>query len=314
MRLSADIRFVDLLGEIDFGETIRQQARAGVLDGAWIYEDANYWQGVETDKAYGLTDLCTSTLRKLAGTPHWAELATEIAGLIDLGTGSGIKTCELAGSIQNHGRDDCRSALVDINRDLLAQAAFRLAALGIGERPPVLACRAQFDHLQEIIRAHRWGSVGCTAFSILGNTIANLPEDGTLQLLSSATRKRDILIVSLELASADGIRNSADDVLRHYDKSEYVKKLFSAPLKHLPGAAPIQIGLCSGVSRYSRLPGTISVFAHTKFEGRPVSIIHSNRYDQDEFSALLAEYGFRLILASWRVETPLYRYLVFERV
>lgn len=298
---------------------VREQAKTGLIDSLFCYIGPNnIWARVDNDVVYDLSRICLATLEALIASSEVRLLLRDAVRFIDLGPGTGDKLASFvraAGEVTRH--DKLGILAIDINDILLRQLRFTLRSHG-GTRLAVLSARASFDQLPAADSRFKLLSgrlkAGPTIMLILGNTFGNLNEDRLFASINRVLLPGDLLILSLEFASATGRQNAMDEVLGHYRESPTIRSLFSRSLTYLDGKiGPLAIDLATDDRRFSSQRGTKTVYAHANVDGKDVVTVYSNRYDLDALAQSVESRGYEHLHARHIMASEFFRYLVFRK-
>lgn len=299
-----DVEVHSSISARDLKKEVAASLRANELDPKLLYvtaRQASLWREVflrhspihgNPDFARIYSDACALAVDGLRAGRVW---------LVGLGCGTGLKEAQLCAWLRESGHEVEFSA-IDVSRELVMEAAGRLAEAGAASERHLVCDLGEIDFLR------RWLDAGDRTtprvFTFFG-LVPNLKPPCVAQLLRELLRPGDLLLVSVHLAPmGEGIEEKAamERILPQYNNPETLAWLRAAidewELGSLIGEPQVVAGLLKvipcvfGIAPWKSYDTFVSFTSRRgHFTDTPFFLFRSFRYTLPLFEELLHEAG-----------------------
>jgi len=218
----AGITIHSSMANIDLDEVLAASLRANRLDPKLLYvtpRQAELWREVSLKHSPIHSNPEFTRIYHDAYARILEEMRAEKIHLVGLGPGTGLKEAELAARLQSHGREVLFTA-IDVSRDLVEEAAKRVAATGAAADRHLVCDLAELAFIREWLDASERNVP--RLFTFFG-IVPNLEPEFAGRLMRELLRPGDVLLASAHLAPvSDGVSLEAamDKIVPQYDNAE----------------------------------------------------------------------------------------------
>lgn len=305
-------------------EQLERSLHARNIDQKFLYVDVDsvrQWRALIGSREYKTYEHCAGALKVLLRSEYWKGVMKSGAldCVVDLGVGAGQKDLEIIESfIRLAPGRELLFAIIDTSLPMLEATYQHLVPMlkNSGGRITVKPCKADFMDMhpfQTEIRGQR-----NTAFFILGNTFANVPENAFMKSVEQASKPGDLLIIGVEfLGAGDGDAKIAQ-LVKEFD-SAGIRGLAVAPIRLLRQNEDIEkirkaVTIRQSTPReFSNVGKSLAIVISVRFRGEEIVVAYSNRYNESEFIEFVEHFGFKHEQTFPSPDNKNYKQVVFRR-